>query len=226
MIRLALALTAFLALVGSAPAADTKLTVKVEKADPPKELSDAVRKTLGDQAMTVFDENGKLMCTVWAAKSLDTKATAAQAKAGLKYAHVEETTVVGAVKFAEEWKDYRKQKIKPGVYTLRLGIQLMDGDHMGTAPYNEFALLCPAAEDKAPDLIDVKEMYELSGKSTGRKHPGLILLFPNKTPAEAPAMEAKPKEHVVLSYRVHATAEGEKANLGFSLVVVGVTMSE
>src|SRR5687768_9681940 len=207
MIRRALALTAFLALVGLAPAADTKLTVKVEKADPPKELSDAVRKTLDNQAMTVFDENGKLMCTVWPAKSLDTKATAAQAKAGLKYAHVEETTVVGAVKFAQEWKDYRKQKIKPGVYTLRLGIQLMDGDHMGTAPYNEFALLCPAADDKAPDLLDVKEMYELSGKATGRKHPGLMLLFPNKTPADAPAMEAKPKEHVVLSYRVPATAE-------------------
>jgi hypothetical protein len=226
MIRLALALTAFLALVGLAPAADTKLTVKVEKADPPKELSDAVRKTLGNQAMTVFDENGKLMCSVWAAKSLDTKATAAQAKAGLKYGHVEETTVLGAVSFAQEWKDYRKQKIKPGVYTLRLGVQLMDGDHMGTSPYNEFALLCPAAEDKAPDLIDVKEMYELSGKSTGRKHPGLVLMFPNKAPAEVPAMEAKPKEHVVLSYRVPATAEGEKAALGFSLVVVGVTMSE
>ena len=39
-------------------------------------------------------------------------------------------------------------------------------------------------------------------------------------------VEAKPKEHVVLSYRVPATAEGEKANLGFSLVFVGVTMSE
>ena len=166
-------------------AADTKLTVKVEKSEPPKELADAVRKTLDGQAMSVSDEKGKLICTVWAAKSLDSKATAEQAKAGLKYSQIEETTVVGAVKFAEEWKDYRKQKIKPGVYTLRLGIQLMDGDHMGTAPYNEFALQCPAAEDKAPDLLDVKELYELSGKSTGRKHPGLMLLFPNKTPRES-----------------------------------------
>ena len=226
MIRRTLAVAALLALAASSLAADAKLTVKVEKADPPKELSDAVRKTLSDQAMSVSDEKGKLICTVWAAKALDTKATAEQAKAGLKYSHVEETTVVGAVKFAEEWKDYRKQKIKPGVYTLRLGVQLMDGDHMGTAPYNEFALLCPAAEDKAPDLMEVKELFELSGKSTGRKHPGVVLLFPNKTPAEAPAIEAKPKEHVVLSYRVPATAAGQKANLGFSLVIVGVTMAE
>jgi hypothetical protein len=226
MIRRTLAFAALLALVGYASAEDAKLTVKVEKADPPKELSDAVKKTLDTQAMSVFDEKGKLLCTVWAAKSLDTKATADQAKAGLKYSHVEETTVVGAVKFAQEWKDYRKQKIKPGVYTLRLGVQLMDGDHMGTAPYNEFALLCPAAEDKTPDLMDVKELYELSGKSTGRKHPGIVLLFPNKTPPDAPAIEAKPKEHVVLSYRVPANAGVQKAHLGFSLVVVGVTMAE
>jgi hypothetical protein len=102
----------------------------------------------------------------------------------------------------------------------------MDGDHMGTAPYNEFALLCPAAADKTPDLMEVKELYELSTKSTTRKHPAVVLLFPNKTPAEAPAIEAKPKDHVVLSYRVPTTAAGQKADLGFSLVIVGATMAE
>jgi hypothetical protein len=221
-----LAAAVLLAITTSAFAADTKLTVKVEKADPPKELSDAVKKTLSDQAMSVSDEKGKLICTVWPAKGLDTKATAAQAQTGLKYSHVEETTVVGAVKFAQEWKDYRKQKIKPGVYTLRLSVQPMDGDHMGTAPYNEFLMICPAAEDKTPDLLDVKVMYDMSGKASGRGHPAVMLMFPNKMPPEAPAMEAKPKEHVVLSYRVPATAGGQKASLGFSLVVVGVTMAE
>ena len=98
---------------------------------------------LSGKAMNVLDEKGKLICTIWPAKSLDAKATAAQAKAGLKYSHIEETTIVGAVKFAETWVDYRKQKIKPGVYTLRMAMQPMDGDHMGTAPYNEFFLLLP-----------------------------------------------------------------------------------
>jgi hypothetical protein len=39
-------------------------------------------------------------------------------------------------------------------------------------------------------------------------------------------VRAKPKDHFVLSFRVPATAGGEKGYLGFSLVVVGVTMSE
>jgi hypothetical protein len=226
MPRTLAAVAALLALAGAAPAADAKLTVKVGKADPPKELSDAVRKVLSGEAMSVSDEAGTLVCTVWPAKSLDTKATAEQAKAGLKYSQVEETTLVGAVKFEAEWKDYRKQKVKPGVYTLRLATQLMDGDHMGTAPYNEFLLLCPADADKAPEAMEVKESYELSAKSAGRKHPAVMLLFPNKAPTDSPAIEVKPKEHVVLSYRVPATAAGQKAALGFSLVIVGATAAE
>jgi hypothetical protein len=220
-----LAVTAVL-LAASISAAEPKLTVKVEDAEPPKDLSDEVRAVLDGKAMSVLDEKGKLLCTVWAAKSLESKATAEQAKAGLKYAQVEETTVVGAVKFPEEYRDYRKQKIKAGVYTLRLGIQPMDGDHQGTAPFNEFCLMSPAEMDKKPETVEPKELHELSTKSTTRKHPGIMLLFPNAKPAEAPAVEAKPKDHWVLSYRVPATSAGEKGFLGFSLVVVGVTMAE
>jgi hypothetical protein len=66
----------------------------------------------------------------------------------------------------------------------------------------------------------------LSAKAAGGKHPAMMLLFPNKAPAEAPAVEAKPKEHFVLSYQVPATAAKVKAVLGFSLVVVGVSASE
>src|SRR5262249_27193188 len=153
----------------------------------------AVRGLLDGKAMTVSDDKGKVLCTVWAAKALESKATADEAKAGLKYAHIDETTIVGAVKFPDEWRDYRKQKIKAGVYTLRLAIQPEDGDHQGTAPFNEFGLLCPAGLDKKPDLLEPKAMHELSAKAVGRKHPGMMLLFPNKKPADAPTVEAKPK---------------------------------
>jgi hypothetical protein len=207
-------------------AADAKLTVKVKDAAPPKELGDAVRAVLDGKAMQVFDAKGKLLCTVWARKALETKATADQIKAGLKYSHLEETTLVGAVQFPAAFTDYRKQKIKPGVYTLRLGIQPEDGDHQGTAPFNDFCLVSPAAADTKPGAMEAKELHRLSNKSTIRKHPGVMLLFPNKTPAEKPTVEAKPKDHVVLSFRVPATAGKEKGYLGFSLVVVGETMAE
>ena len=163
MTRIAAA-AAVLFLLSHAPAAD-KAAVKVEDKEPPKDLGDAVRAVLDNKAMTVTDDKGKVLCTVWACKSLETKATADQAKAGLKYTHLEETTLVGAVQFPEGFRDYRKSNIKPGVYTLRLGIQPEDGDHQGTAPYNEFCLLIPAGDDKKPDVLDAETLHQQSNKS-------------------------------------------------------------
>jgi hypothetical protein len=224
MTRRTLAVVVLFAAAGSALAADGP-TVKIEDAPPPKELSEAVRVLLDTKAMTVSDAKGKVICTVWPRKSLESKA-ADKVEAGLTYANLDESTVIGAVRFPEGWSDYRKQKVKTGVYTLRLGIQPMDGDHMGTAPYNEFGLLCPAGKDAKPDLMTAEELHELSTGSTTRKHPGLVLLFPNPKPAEAPVIEGKPQDHWVLSFRTPVTAGGKKSALGFSLVVVGHSMSE
>jgi hypothetical protein len=130
------------------------------------------------------------------------------------------------VKFPDTWIDYRKQKTKPGVYTLRLAIQPQDGDHQGTAPFNEFCLLCAADKDTKPDAMEAMALHELSAKSGGRKHPSIMLLFPNPKPAATPAVAPKPNDTWVLNFRVPATAGGKKADMGFGLVVFGVTMSE
>src|SRR5262249_27402520 len=113
-----------------------------------------------------------------------------------------------------------------GVYTLRLAIQPADGDHMGTAPYNEFCLLAAADKDTKPDLMEPMALHELSAKSGGRKHPSIMLLFPNPKPADAPRVEAKPHDTWGRNSGVPATAGGQKAALGVGLVVHGVTMSE
>jgi hypothetical protein len=112
------------------------------------------------------------------------------------------------------------------VYTLRLGLQPMDGDHMGTAPFNDFCLLAPAELDKTPDPLDAKDLHALSAKAVGRKHPGVMLLFPNRKPGGAPAIESKPDDNWVLSFKVPTSAGGQTADLGFSLVVVGHSASE
>src|SRR5204862_7686965 len=113
--------------------------------------------------------------------------------------------------------------IQPGVYTLRLGKQPMDGDHQGTAPYDDFCLLCPAKQDAKPDLLDAKPLHELSTASTTRKHPGVMLLFPNPMPADAPAVEGKPNDVWVVNFKRPVNAGGQKAALGFGLVVVGMS---
>src|SRR5262249_51577878 len=141
---------AFLVLLArTAPADDAKYTIKPTKNEPPKEVKEPIRKLLEGQSVQLVDDKGGVICEVWFRKEVPAKATAAQIKNGLTYReNIEETTVLGAIQFPQEARDYRKQKIKAGVYTLRLGFQPMDGDHMGTAPNPEFCLLVPAAEDK------------------------------------------------------------------------------
>lgn len=201
-------------------------TVKVEDSPPPKELAEPVRAILSAAAMTVLDAKGQALCTVWPRKALESKATAEQAAAGLRYGHLSETTVLAAVRFPAVFSDYRKQKVKAGVYVLRLGLQPMDGDHMGTAPYNDFGLLAPAALDRSPELLDPKELHAVSGKSSNRNHPGVMLLYPNRRPGDSPTVDPKADDTWVLSYAVPTAAAGRKTDLGFSLVVVGHSASE
>lgn len=217
---------AVLALLAGRAVAEVKLTVKAEATPPPNEVAEPIRGVLDGTALTVSGEGGKVLCTIWPRKEIPTKAAADKAKAGLGYSDLDESTVVGAVRFPLAWTDFRKQKIAAGVYTLRLGKQPMDGDHMGTAPYDDFCLLCPAKQDRKPDNMDTKPLQELSTTATTRKHPAVMLLFPNPMPADAPAIESKPNEVAVVSFKRPATAGGQKAAIGFSVVVVGQTTAE
>src|SRR5436305_1163606 len=79
--------------------------------------------------------------------------------------------------------DMTLRNVGAGVYTLRLAYQPEDGDHMGTAPYAEFALACPAAEDKNADTMEAKALHELSAQTT-KGHPSVWVLFPGKDAAE------------------------------------------
>jgi hypothetical protein len=129
---------------GLASAQESKYRIKTARTEPPKELSEAVRKLLDTNSVQFLDPKGTLVAELWFRKEVPADATPEQVKNGLGYRDLKETTVFGAARFDQAWSDYRKQALKPGVYTLRLGFQPMDGDHMGTAPYPEFLLVVAA----------------------------------------------------------------------------------
>ena len=215
------ALTALIAAVAPAWAAEGAYTIKAATAPPPKELKEGIAKLLSDHSVQLLDGKGSLLCEVWFRKEVPSKATPAQVKNGLTYRELEETTLLGAVRFDQPMTDFRKQKIKAGVYTLRLGFQPQDGDHMGTAPYPDFCLLAPAAADAKPDTMSAKELQELSTKASGTSHPAVFLLFPNEKPDEAPKLVDKGGEKWVLNVKEPVQAGGEKATLGVGLTLIG-----
>jgi hypothetical protein len=198
-------------------------SVKVADSTPaPAEVAEPIRKLLRESCVQVSDAKGGLMAELWFRTEVPAKATEAQIKNGLTYHEVPETTLVGVVRFPRAYSDYRKQKIMPGVYTLRLANQPMDGDHMGTAAYSEFCLLSPAAEDKKPDPMAPKSLHELSTKSTN-SHPGVMLLFPGKGAAAEPKLVNKGTGHWVLLFLLDVKAGDKAATLPVGLTVVGTS---
>jgi hypothetical protein len=206
--------------------ADGKFSLKTANTPAPQELAEPIRALLDAQTLQVLDAKGMPVCEVWVRKELPSKATPEQVKNGLTYRELDESLVIGAIRFDQTFTDFRKQKIKPGVYTLRLGFQPMDGDHMGTAPYQEFCLVSPAKADEKPDLMETKELREMSAKSTGTAHPSVMLLFPNEKPDNTPKIEDKSNDIFVATFKRPVNANGEKTAIGFALTVAGHTMAE
>jgi hypothetical protein len=208
----------------SARAAEGKYSVRSANAAPPKELSEPVAKLLGQESIQFLNAKGETLAEVWLRKEIPAKAGAD--KKSVNYRDLDETTLLGAIRFTQPFSDYRKQKIKPGVYTLRLGFQPMNGDHMGTAPFPEFCLLSPAADDKKPDPMDPKDLYELSAKAPMASHPGIMLLFPNDKPQDKPELASKEMDTWVLNVKADVASGGAKAPLGLGLTLVGHSTAE
>lgn len=211
-------------LAGADPA---RCVVKETTSPPPKELKESIRALLSDKAVLVLDETGKPVCELWFRKEVPAKASADDVQKGLRYQQLEQTTLLGAVRFDQLWSDFRKQRVKPGVYTLRLAFQPMDGNHMGTAPFNEFCLLVPAADDPKPDPMTFKQLFELSAKSTMEAtHAGLMLLYPGEPATAAARLVDKGGGNYILNWKTEAAAAGQKGPLGLGLTLFGATTAE
>jgi hypothetical protein len=211
---LALLVPCLLAAGPRAAAAD--YSVKAVEAEPPKELADPVRALLGKKCVQFLD-GGTVLSELWFRSEMPLKGDKAEAT---RYDGVAETTVFGAVRVAKQMGDYRKQKIPPGVYTLRFANQPKDGDHMGTAFFSTFLLLTPAKDDQKPDLMEPEKLHEESAKTT-KGHPAVWLLFPGTGAGDKPKLVNKGRGHWVLYVQIPAKAGDKKGTLSIGLVLIG-----
>ena len=150
---------------------------KVESVDaaPPQELSAAVRLKLAPQALRVSGPNG-LICEIWVRFVVEGQA-ATQSKDTI-YEQIPEGTLIAAIRFPVDLKDYRRQVVKAGVYTLRYLLSPVNANHQGVAPHRDFLLAVPAAADLDPANIAPAKTIELSKQSTSTNHPSVWSLMP------------------------------------------------
>ncbi len=206
-----------------------KYTIKTSDNAPPKELSEPIQKLLGNTSVQLLAPDGRAICEVWIRKEIPADATPEQVKNGITYREVKQTEIFGAVQFLKDVTDYRKQKIKAGVYTLRLAYQPTDGKHTAdVSEYQDFVAVISAKADTKPALLDPKVMQETSGDSISLGHPGIFMLCPNNKPGPMPELQARAKSHWVLNTRSTIVADGKAtgAFLGIGLTLVGHSPAE
>jgi len=220
LFRFLLALLAGLALAPSAHAQDYK--VESFDAAAPAELAPAIRETLSSAALRVIGPQGPL-CEIWFRAAVPARATAEQ-KLGVAYGQFEEGTLFGAVRFLRENRDFRKQLVKPGVFTLRYALNPVDGNHMGVSPIRDFLLLLPAAEDVSPANFTRDDTLKLSKKSIGLNHPSVWSVTSGEGEhSKLPDVVRLEEEDAwVLYFRVQVQpVGGAAAPLTLGLIVVG-----
>ena len=110
--------------IAGGPAYGQQLSGAAHEESAPGSIAEPIRALLGPGGVRVTP--GNLTLDFWWVTSLPVKAGGEVTWLG-----VAEGTVVGAVRLSGEYRDVRGKAIRPGVYTLRYGIQPANGDHLG-----------------------------------------------------------------------------------------------
>ena len=180
-------------------------TVTPLKDKPPAELAAGVSSRLTPAARVAA---GAATLDLWLVDKLESSG-------GPGWSGVDSGTLVGALRVSGEFKEIRGKVVKPGVYTLRYGLQPQNGDHLGISTFREFVLISPAAIDTDPKALGFDGVVALSKEVIGTAHPASLSLDP---PEDAPGA-------VLSAYKNEHGHDGVVLQIGplkFGLIVTGL----
>jgi len=203
------------------------MKVEVLKEVPPKPLGAAIRDVLNAQGYRILDESGRPFMDIWLRRAIPSSAKPAGPKGAIQFPFLSEGELLGACQLAGEVHDYRDQEIPKGCYTLRYGLQPVNGDHLGVSPFRDYALLLLAAKDNSLDLPPKKQLEQRSADAAGTSHPAVLMLL--SSPAEelkkAPLMvhdSDKNTWSATLPFELVVKGQGGSLAYPVRLLVVGV----
>lgn len=195
--------------------------VAAEKiSEPPK--TDEVDSSL----LQTFAENGyrvkrgsRTVCEIWLSKDLKLDP---EFKESLER-HYPFTPgqLIGILHFPRRGSEFRDQTVSSGWYTLRFGLQPIDGNHVGTSPTRDFVLLVSADADQADDEWDTEELVEKSAEAAGSAHPAMICLQPLGEGSPGQVRHMEEQDWWVLRAVGQGKADGQPKEIPIDMVVVG-----
>jgi hypothetical protein len=219
---------AFLMAAALLPAGVRAEEFKIEALNeaPPASLAPAVKGVLDGHGYRFVDDQGKSYADIWLRKAAPASGKPAGPKGAVLFPILEEGELLGVLRFSGEGHDYRDQAIKPGVYTLRYGLQPVNGDHLGVSTYRDYALLLPAGKDKAVAKLARKPLETESAEAAGTNHPAILMML--KAPDSASNGEPSvvhDEEHnhwgAVVPLSLEVKGESQPVALPVQIILIG-----
>jgi hypothetical protein len=176
----------------------------------------------GSELMRTSNRGSQPICNVWWVKAVPTVKPAATAPDVL-FNNVQTGTLVGLLQFlSPDAEDFRDQKLKPGLYTMRYAQIPANANHMGVSQYRDFVLLIPQSADTQPDkILNYDDLVALSRKAAGTNHPAVMsLVAPNPAYKKLPAVVADNQGNASLQVNLQEKSPSgiEEAKLALLLV--------
>ena len=151
--------------------------VSVLKEPPPGSIAAEVRSAMNGQGFRIQDDQGRTFADIWLRKAIPSSDKPAGPKGAVQFPFLADGELLGVLQFATEGHDYRDQPIAKGMYTMRYGLQPVNGDHLGVSTYRDYSLLLPASKDQSLALPPRKQLEERSADSAGTSHPAVFLML-------------------------------------------------
>lgn len=175
----------------------------------------AMRELLDAKGLRVLNEKGSPLCEIWFRREIP---TTGQTVDGAFFGQIKEGAFVGIIHWIENGADFRGQGIKAGYYSLRYGLILQDGNHLGVSPMRDFLLACKLSDEKDPNTaVTFDELMKLSRAAAGTGHPSTWVLIEVYSDEGLPKMTKSEHEHILLETPLNT----DKGKILVGLTLVG-----
>jgi hypothetical protein len=215
----------FLVLAAGVNAQESLKVEVVQQGLPPSIGGEILGAIDGQQAFRIQDGQGGELARIWLRKTAPGSEKPGGPKGVIQFPFLKDGELLGVLEFAKEGHDYRDQSMAKGVYTMRYGLQPVNGDHLGVSAYRDYILLLPAGKDKTLAAPTRKQLEDRSAEAAGTSHPAsfLLLMAPEGAKPEAAMVHDSEKETwgVILPLRLQVKG-GEPMVYPVQLIVVGM----
>lgn len=183
--------------------------------------SEALKKALDAKGYRVTEADGSVLCEIWLRSVLANGKNDAQ---GAAYTRISDSSLIAVITFPKATRDFRRQPLKAGTYTLRYAVHPQDGNHIGISPIRDFLILVPVADDQNPDTrFSNEDLTRLGKKASGTNHPAPLSLVSADGITTWPSVLEDENGHLVFAAKMKTDSGPE---LPIAFVVKGVVLEQ